>query len=125
MLATQERLLQTSVSRGTLAFSLKEMINPQEDASNTSIEVRPAVKAYKTMPNQSISISTAKRTQPTATPSSVKESLLFDTSEAAEDEAIWEAKFASTPDDKLHRLAEKIRTQIRAGKAKPLDFTNR
>ena len=42
-----------------------------------------------------------------------------------EDEKIWESKFASTPDDKLHRLAEYIRTQIREGKAKPLDFTNR
>lgn len=49
----------------------------------------------------------------------------FTSSEAVENERIWEAKFQATPTDKLNRLAEKIRVDIREGKVSPLDFTNR
>ena len=49
----------------------------------------------------------------------------FDDAEERADEEIWLAKFAATPDDKLHKLVQQVRASVQAGKTRPLDFENR
>jgi hypothetical protein len=42
--------------------------------------------------------------------------------EIAADEALWDAQFAETQDE-LHRMADVVRAQIKAGQVKPMVFT--